>query len=659
MASEKQPLREDESLPAYFFHQGTNDTVYRFLGVHLTKNDGVFEYTFRVWAPNAVKICLFSDFTDWEVGVPFEKITDEGVWRLTITSDESLNGQFYKFGVTGQNGVMHMKADPYAFHSETMKKTASIVYDGSDFVWTDAEWLKHRKNTVCPVQRGFKPKVNHFYSAPLNIYEVHLGSWRTLDGKCTTDGEHYLGYRELADKLAPYLADMGYTHIELLPIMEHPFDGSWGYQVCGYYAPTSRFGTPDDFRYFVNKLHSAGIGVILDWVPAHFPRDEHGLFEFDGQPLYEYQGWDRMDNKNWGTRYFDVGRPEVQSFLVSNAMFWLREFHIDGLRIDAVASMLYLDFDKAPGEWIPNSDGGNRNPEAIAFFRKLNTTVFGEFPDALMIAEESTDWPMITKPVYNGGLGFNFKWNMGFANDMYDYVATDPYYRKHKHDRLTFPLMYAFNENYILPVSHDEVVHGKKSLVDKMFGEYDKKFSGMRTFLLYMMTLPGKKMLFMGTEYAQFREWDYENQLEWFMTDYPRHEEMMRFVKLLNHFYLQNSELWEIDDTWDGFEWVDADLADMNVISYKRINKKGKELFVILNFSDTIIENYTLAVGKKGRYEEVLSTDSYMFGGNNILNREVMQTRVISESNGQKQNGIDLMLPPLGGVIIRKQQTKD
>jgi len=657
MDIERQILSEEESLPAYLFHQGTNDTAYQYMGVHLKKSNIGYEYIFRVWAPNAVSVALNSDFTDWENGLPMERITDNGIWRVSVMSDVSLAGSFYKFAVTGKNGFTHRKADPFAFHSETMKKTASIVYDGSDFCWHDADWMKKRKATVCPSQRGFKPKVNHFYSAPMNIYEVHLGSWRTVDGKGTSDGFHYLGYREIADKLVPYLNDMGYTHVELLPVMEHPFDGSWGYQVCGYYAPTSRFGTPDDFRYFVDKMHGAGIGVILDWVPAHFPKDEHGLYEFDGQPLYEYQGWDRMENQGWGTRYFDVGRPEVQSFLISNAMFWLREFHADGLRIDAVASMLYLDFDKKPGEWIPNPDGGNRNLEAIAFFRKLNTTVFHEFPDALMIAEESTDWPMITKPVYSGGLGFNFKWNMGWANDMYDYLATDPIMRKYKHNMLTFPLMYAFNENYILPISHDEVVHGKKSLVDKMFGEYDRKFDGMRAFLLYMMTMPGKKLMFMGTEYAQFREWDYENQLEWFMIDYPRHEEMQRFVRHLNHFYLEHSELWEIDDTWDGFEWIDADLADQNIISYRRINKKGQELIIAVNFSAVKVEKYTLEVSKMGRYEEILSTDSYMFGGGNCLNREPLRSCVISNEGGKKKNTIDITLPALGGVVLRKLQS--
>lgn len=647
-------FQSEDSLPRYLFHQGTNYTAYNYLGVHGTKTDEGFVYTFRVWAPNAIRVGLCSDFTDWNSGAQMTKLSDEGVWEIAFKTDESIEGRFYKYAVTGKNGNTHYKSDPYAFQSETLKKTASIVRDISVYPWDDGDWMKKRSATVCPKMRGFKPKFNHFYSAPLNIYELHLGSWRTRDGKSNSDGEHYLNYREIADSLSDYVKKMGFTHVELLPIMEHPFDGSWGYQVCGYYAPTSRFGDPDDFKYFVQKMHENNIGVILDWVPAHFPKDEHGLYEFDGQPLYEYQGKDRMENRGWGTRCFDVGRPEVQSFLVSNAMFWLREYHVDGLRVDAVASMLYLDYDREPGEWFPNCFGTNHNLEAIEFFKKLNTAVFSEFPDALMIAEESTSWPMITKPVHEGGLGFNFKWNMGWANDMYKYVATDPVHRKYAHNALTFPMMYAFSENYILPISHDEVVHCKKSIVDKMFGEYDDKFSGMRTFIMYMMTFPGKKMMFMGTEIAQFREWDYRNEIEWFMTDYPRHIEMQRFVKAMNHLYLNSPELWEIDDTWDGFEWIDADLSDLNIISYRRRDKKGHEFIVVLNFAPVVRENFRVNVPKMGRYEEILSTDKYEFGGKNRLNEESMRTRLETNSNGEKINYLSITLPAHGGVILKK-----
>lgn len=659
MGNENNKIKQNDSLPIYLFHQGTNFRAYDFLGVHREEDDGKIKYYFRVWAPNAKNVSLCSSFTDWEDGLSMQRVNKEGIWELLIESDKPLEGEFYKYRVVGKNGQAHMKADPYAFESETLKKTASIIPHISEHQWKDSAWLKKRSATVCPKQRGFKPKVTHFYSAPLNIYEMHLGSWRTRDGESTVDGEHYLNYREIADKLAPYMKEMHYTHIELMPVMEHPFDGSWGYQICGYYAPTSRYGTPDDFRYFIEKMHENDIGVILDWVPAHFPKDEHGLYEFDGQPLYEYQGVDRQENRGWGTRCFDVGRPEVQSFLISNALYWLREFHADGLRVDAVASMLYLDYDRNPGEWIPNPDGGNHNLEAIAFFKKLNTEIFSEFPDVLMIAEESTSWPMITKPVDKGGLGFNFKWNMGWANDMYDYIETDPIARKYKHNKLTFPLMYAFSENYILPVSHDEVVHGKKSLVDKCFGSYDEKFACMRTFIMYMMTLPGKKLMFMGTEYAQFREWDFENQLEWFMTEYPRHIEMQRFVAEINKFYLENSELWEIDDSWDGFEWIEADLADLNIIAYRRKNKKGRELITVLNFAPVERESFRLKVPKLGRYEEVLTTDKYEFGGKNVLNSDGMRSHPITDKEGNKLSVIDIHLPALGGVILRKQIGKD
>ena len=659
MGNENKKITQKDSLPIYLFHQGTNFRAYDFLGVHREEDDGKIKYCFRVWAPNAKNVSLCSSFTDWEDGLSMQRVNKEGIWELLIESDKPLEGEFYKYRVVGKNGQAHMKADPYAFESETLKKTASIIPHISEHQWKDSAWLKKRSATVCPKQRGFKPKVTHFYSAPLNIYEMHLGSWRTRDGESTVDGEHYLNYREIADKLAPYMKEMHYTHIELMPVMEHPFDGSWGYQICGYYAPTSRYGTPDDFRYFIEKMHENDIGVILDWVPAHFPKDEHGLYEFDGQPLYEYQGSDRQENRGWGTRCFDVGRPEVQSFLISNALYWLREFHADGLRVDAVASMLYLDYDRNPGEWIPNPDGGNHNLEAIAFFKKLNTEIFSEFPDVLMIAEESTSWPMITKPVDKGGLGFNFKWNMGWANDMYDYIETDPIARKYKHNKLTFPLMYAFSENYILPVSHDEVVHGKKSLVDKCFGSYDEKFACMRTFIMYMMTLPGKKLMFMGTEYAQFREWDFENQLEWFMTEYPRHIEMQRFVAEINKFYLENSELWEIDDSWDGFEWIEADLSDLNIIAYRRKNKKGRELITVLNFAPVERESFRLKVPKLGRYEEVLTTDKYEFGGKNVLNSDGMRSHPITDKDGNKLSVIDIRLPALGGVILRKQIGKD
>lgn len=646
---------DENALPSYLFHQGTNYEAWRYLGVHCIREKGEScRYIFRTWAPNALAISVVGDLTDWEGGFPMRRITEGGLWEADIPCDKSWEDTYYKFAITGKDGKTWLKADPYATYNETLQKTASIIHTNTSYSWHDEEWLRQRERIVCPRYRGFKPRKAHFYGAPMNIYEMHLGSWKTLDGASNVDGAHYLDYRTIADKLVEYLTDMGYTHVELLPVMEHPYDGSWGYQVCGYYAPTSRYGKPEDFKYFVDTMHQNGIGVILDWVPAHFPKDRHGLYEFDGQPLYEYQGWDRQEHKVWGTRFFDLGRPEVQSFLVSNALYWLTEFHADGLRVDAVASMLYLDFDKNPGEWVPAPDGSNKNPEAIAFCQKLSSVIHDRCPDALLIAEESTDWPMLTKPVSEGGLGFSFKWNMGWANDLFDYVQCDPIGRQYIHEKLTFPLMYAFNENYVLPISHDEVVHGKKTLVDKMFGEYDDKFACMRTCMLYMMTLPGKKLTFMGTEFAQFREWDYENQLEWFMTDYPRHVEMQRFIRALNMLYKENSQLWEIDDGWDGFQWIDPNQDKTNTLSYRRRNRKGQELIVVLNFSPVLREGYTVVVPKMGRYEEVLTTDRYEFGGKNHLNENGARTSYFTDVDGTKKNQITITLPSMGGVVLRK-----
>lgn len=636
---------------AYLFCEGTNFYAYDLLGAHMRQRGSSFFYTFRVWAPHADAVFVCGDFNGWDESLPMRKDEESGIWQAELESPSSLSESRYKYKVISDKGTVY-KADPYARYSETREHTASILTDGEAFLWTDDAWREKRRSFFS-VKDEAHP---HFYSAPMNIYEMHLGSWHTRDGACNTDGKHDLNYREIADLLAPYLSDMHYTHVELLPVMEHPLDGSWGYQVCGYFAPTSRFGRPEDFKYFVDRMHASGIGVILDWVPAHFPKDAHGLYEFDGSLLYEYQGRDRMESRSWGTRYFDVGRPEVQSFLISNALFWMREYHADGLRIDAVASMLYLDYDREPGEWIPNKDGGNHNLEAIAFFKKLNTAVFAEFPDVLMIAEESTAWPMITKPVAAGGLGFNFKWNMGFANDMFAYVETDPVYRKYCHEKLTFPMMYAFSENYILPVSHDEVVHGKKSLLDKMFGAYNEKFAAMRTFMTFMMTHPGKKLLFMGTEYAPFREWDFENELEWFMLQYPRHAEMQRCVRRLNELYLAEPALYEIDDSWDGFVWIEPNDRDRNVISYRRRSADGEELIIVLNFSPVRWENYRLYVPKKGLYEEIFTTDIYPYGGSGFENGSVKSKE--HKENGKMKSEIALTLPAYAGLILRRRKIK-
>ena len=561
-----------DNLASYYFHQGTNFCSYEYLGCNSYEENGKIIYTFRTWAPHAQKVELISDIYGWTSPYPLTKVTEGGVWECKIVSEVSLEKKAYKFRITS-GGRIFDKGDPYARFSRGLADGASLIFTKSYFKWEDEAWLKLRKKSITE-------KKGNYLSSPINVYETHLGSFMRHK-----EDNSYYSYREIAEVMAPYLKFMGYTHIEFLPLAEFPYDGSWGYQVCGFYAPTSRYGDPDDFRYMVNEFHKNGIGVIMDWVPAHFPKDAWGLYEYDGKPLYEYQGKDRQESRSWGTRFFDLGREEVQSFLISNALYFLREFHIDGLRVDAVASMLYLDYDREPGEWIPNAYGTNLNLEAEAFFKKLNSAIFSEMPNTLMIAEESTAYGKITHPVCNGGLGFNLKWNMGWANDFYDYVMTDPLFRKYKHTALNFPIMYAYTENYVLPISHDEVVHGKLSFIDKMYGSYEDKFMQMRTSLLLMMTYPGKKMLFMGTEYGQFREWDYENSLEWFMLDYPPHKSMRDYTASLNRFYLQHSELWELDFSPSGFEWILADENEKNIVAFRRKNIKGDSIIVILSFS--------------------------------------------------------------------------
>lgn len=580
----------------YLFHQGTYFKAYEYLGAHrITGQNGVYT-VFRTWAPKADAIYVTGDFNNWDESCPMRRITEKGLWEAEIKLDfKNTDKLKYKYLVMS-GGKAVFKADPYGFYAGTHEETATYLYELPSFEWTDGGWMNSRKKAMYPTD------TQPAYTTPINIYEVHLGSFMRKPG-----GE-YLNYRELADRLGPYVKKMGYTHVELLPVAEHPLDESWGYQICGFYAPTSRFGEPADFMYLVNKLHSYGIGVLLDWVPAHFSKDEHGLIEFDGSPCYEYQGDDRKEHKVWGTRFFDVGREEVQSFLISNALYWLSEYHIDGLRVDAVASMLYLDFDRKPGEWIPSHDGSNKNYEAIAFFKKLNCAVFEKFGDVLMIAEESTAWPMVTKPVYLGGLGFSFKWNMGFMNDMMKYVETDPVFRSKIHNCLTFSLMYSFSENFILAISHDEVVHGKKSLLDKMFGDYSQKFAGFRCYLTYMMCHPGKKLLFMGSEYGQFREWDCTSQLEWFMTGYESHADLLRFTSALNHFYLDTPQLWERDLSWDGFRWIKADDADKNTAVFLRYGADKDFVLCAFNFSASEIKDYVVGVPEAGLYSQIFST---------------------------------------------------
>ena len=549
---------------------------------------------FRVWAPNAKSVAVVGDFNGWDIAQNHMGNIGSGVWQTEISGLE--NFDVYKYAVEAYNGEIKFKSDPYARHYETAPANASKIYFSEGYKWKDAEWRKLRKQS-------------DIYASPINIYEVHLGSWRRHPNKDTFD------YIKLAEELAVYVKDMNYTHIELMPITEYPFEGSWGYQVTGYFAPTSRYGKPEDFKKFVDIMHQNGIGVILDWVPAHFPKDEFGLFRFDGTPCYEYADWRKGEHKEWGTAVFDYGKKQVQSFLVSSACFWLREYHIDGLRVDAVASMLYLDYNRREGEWVPNIYGGKENLEAVEFLRELNKAAFEVNPKALIIAEESTAWPMVTKPAFDGGLGFNFKWNMGWMNDMLRYMSLDPYFRKDNHRCITFSFLYAFSENFVLPVSHDEVVHGKCSMIEKMSGEYDLKFSSLKTFYAYMMAHPGKKLLFMGQEFAQFKEWDYKSQLDWMLLDFEKHRFMREFVKDLNKFYIDNSALWEIDFSWEGFNWISHDDNTQSIIAFKRINKAGEELIAVCNFVPVERKGYRIGALSSGSYRRVFCTEDEKYGG--------------------------------------------
>lgn len=627
-----------DDLAEYLFAEGTNFRTQEYLGAHRLDESSV---AFRVWAPGADLVCVAGDFNGWDTAsLPLVPNRNNGVWTGVLKDASFRDGSRYKFVIRrGRKTVF--KGDPYALYAETLANTASLFCEESaEYEWKDGDYLRRRAASMTdPLSRDVLPSV------PMNVYEVHLGSWRRHE-----DGS-YLSYRELAEQLSEYVLKMGYTYVELMPVMEHPFDGSWGYQVCNYFAPTSRFGKPRDFKYFVDTLHRKGIGVILDWVPAHFPKDEHGLYEFDGGPLYEYQGKDRMEHESWGTRCFDVGRTQVQSFLISNALYWLNEFHADGLRVDAVASMLYLDYDRKPGEWNPNPDGSNINLESVAFFQKLNAAVRSSNPDCMMIAEESTAYPGVTK---HHGLGFSMKWSMGWMNDSLDYLTIDPYFRSGAHHKLTFSTMYTFSESYLLPVSHDEVVHGKKSLLDKAFGDYDQKFATTRAFLTYMMTHPGKKLLFMGSEFGQFTEWNEEKSLEWFLLDYEKHRQLQCFTAALNRFYLEHRMLWELDSDGLAFKWIAADNTDDNVYAYERFSSDGKSLIVCLNFSAKDRDEYRFPVRESGYYKPVFSTDETAYGGNGRYGNRAVRTM----KDGYGGWILKTKLPALSAVIYIRNQRK-
>ena len=620
--------------PLHLFHHGENFKTYELMGAHAAVFKRRKGYVFRVWAPHAKSVSVVGSFNGWQQGqYVMKRMIDGETFELFIAGIKQFDS--YKYCIETYDGRQIFKADPYAFHAETPgveSANASKIFNLDGFKWTDKEYSDKQTHT-------------NIYTSPLNIYEVNLLSWKKKE-----DGG-FLTYRELAVELVEYVKTMGYTHVELMPIGEYPFDGSWGYQVTGYYAVTSRLGTPHDFMYLVDSFHKAGIGVILDWVPAHFPKDAFGLYEFDGEPLYESSQWDRMENKGWGTRRFDYGRNEILSFLISSAVFYFEKYHIDGIRVDAVASMLYLDYDKNPGEWQPNIYGENKNLEAVAFLRRLNETVFGYFPNALMIAEESTAWPMVTKPTSMGGLGFNFKWTMGWMNDVLKYFGTDPLFRKHNHNKLTFSMMYAFSENYVLPISHDEVVHGKGSLIGKMPGSYEEKFAGVRSFLGYMMSHPGKKLNFMGSEIGQFKEWAYKEGIEFFLKEYPLHKKLSLFVKDLNEVYKTTPALYEIEDSWDGFEWLAADDADRNFIAYKRKDRAGNELLALINFSGSDFYGYRLGV-EKGKYALVFNSDAVRYGGYGSVKKRIYFTDK-SYSHG-KEYSIEFDLPKLTCVYLMK-----
>lgn len=620
------------------FHQGTMTDGWRWFGAHPAKKRGRDGWTFRVWAPHAEAVSVVGDFNDWEEGAaPLARKGE--IWEGFLPDLPVYTS--YKYAVRGADGQVRQKADPYGFHTETRPATASKLYDISGFKWTDGAFRE--KKAKHPV-----------YTSPLNIYEVHLGSWKKRG-----NGD-FIDYKDLAKDLAAYVKDMGYTAIELLPVTEHPLDDSWGYQCTGYFAPTSRFGTPKDFMWFVNHMHKSGILVLLDWVPSHFCKDAQGLYEFDGTYCYEYSDPNKREHAAWGTRVFDYGRPEVKSFLFSSARFWLEEYHIDGLRVDAVASMLYLDYDRQGGAWTPNQYGGHENLEAIEFLRELNTMAFQTDPSVLMIAEESTAWPRVSHPVdkggLEGGLGFNLKWNMGWMNDILHYIKMDPYFRQFNHHDITFSLMYAFSENFVLPLSHDEVVHMKGSLINKMPGTDEEKFAGVRAFYTYMLTHPGKKLLMMGSEFGQWNEWHYEHSLDWHLLelegeDGDRHRALKAFFQAVNAFYLAHPELWELDFSWEGFEWIEADDNQANTIAFLRKDKKGSTLVTVCNFSPVDRTGYTIGVPTAGTYTCLFSTDDPAFGGLGRGDAGPVKSQYI-ECHGREQ-AITLSLPPMSAAIYK------
>ena len=635
------------------FHQGTCFDAYNFLGAHPVEENGEKKWHFSVWAPNAWRVFLIGEFCGWDrEAYPMVKQYD-GIWELRLPeklfTPEADPERFsfpeaaerlraYKYAIECADGEWHYRADPYAFASELRPNNASRLCSLEGYQWDDGEWMNRRRE-------------KESYRSPMNIYELHLGTWRR------GENGRMLNYAEIADQLVPYVKDMGYTHVEMLPVMEHPFDGSWGYQVTGYYAPTSRYGTPDQFRTLVDRLHQAGIGVILDWVPAHFPKDEVGLRRFDGTPCYEHADERRSEMPQWGTTLFDYARGEVSSFLLSNAVYWLKEYHADGLRCDAVSCMLYLDFGRGPGYWLPNQYGGRENLDAINFLRRMNETVYRECPGAITVAEESTAFPKVTHPTWEDGLGFGFKWNMGWMNDILSYIALDPIYRKYHHDKITFSMMYAFSENYILPFSHDEVVHGKHSMLDKQPGDHWRKFAGLRALYGYYMAHPGKKLLFMGGEFGQFVEWRDAEQLDWMLLDYENHARLQRYVKALNRLYRDEPALHSIDDSWDGFQWLSVNDADRSIVAFLRMDGQGSVIAAVTNFTPQPYGEYRIALPYPCELTEILNSDREEFAGSNQYNPGPVRAQ--NAPYNDLPCSASVCVPPLATVYYRVRKIED
>jgi 1,4-alpha-glucan branching enzyme len=621
-------------LDMHLYCEGTHYEIYRKLGAHLMEVNGHAGVLFSVWAPNAQRVSVVGDFNGWDGRLhPMRKRVEAGIWEIFIPGvGEQAH---YKFELRNCFGQIVLKGDPYAFYSQHGLQTASLVFNLDRFSWSDREWMENRRT-------------REWHKEPVTVYEVHLGSW----ARVPEENNRYLSYREFSDRLINYVLEMGYTHIELMPIAEHPFDGSWGYQVTGYYSPTSRFGNPDEFREFVDRCHQAGIGVILDWVPGHFPKDAYGLAQFDGTHLYEHADPRQGEHQDWGTLIFNYGRNEVRNFLIGNALFWLDEYHIDGLRVDAVASMLYLDYSREPGAWIPNVHGGRENLEAIYFLKRFNEVSYERFPGIMTIAEESTAWPGVSRPTFLGGLGFGFKWNMGWMHDFLVYMSREPVHRKFHQGDITFSLLYAFQEHFILVLSHDEIVHGKGSLVNKMPGDAWQKFANLRMFYAWMYSYPGKKLLFMGGEFGQWQEWNHDRSLDWHLLQFPMHAGLRRLVQHLNFLYRKEPALWQLDDSYEGFEWIDFHDAESSIVAYFRKAHDGSTLIFAVNATPVPRYAYRIGAAGEGWYEEVLNTDADTYGGGNVGNYGGVHADAIPWQG--QSHSISINLPPLGVVAFKK-----